>query len=373
MPILTSLLRVLGLCVIFNSLSIVQNSILTANLKIRTQTIVNLCTYIPSGLIGIWAAYKGCGVWTLVIQQVLQSFLKSLWLWIIGHWKPSLEFSHMSFRYLWRFGWKLLGANLIGTVFGELYSVVIGRWLGASDLGYFSNSKMLANKPGTLVQNVIYRVTLPIMVESQGNIEQTKRMYRKMMQVLCFSSFILFSVLIAVAEPLILTIWTEKWQKTVLLFQIFCVGFAFAPLSALNFSMLQLMKRTDMALKLEFIKKPICLLLLLISLYWGLIGVVVSYSLYNVVGTIINMSVTRNLLSYNYKEQLSDIMVYVYPSVLSIILSLIVIQFIQSNVVALLIGTFICIIIYVIYSIILKLDAFVELKTIIRTKNYVKE
>lgn len=373
MPILTSLLRVLGLCVIFNSLSLVQNSILTANLQIRTQTIINLGTYIPAGLIGIWAAYKGFGVWTLVIQQVLQSLLKSVWLWVVGHWKPSLVFSRKSFRYLWGFGWKLLGANLIGTSFSELYSFVIGRWLGAADLGYFSNSKMLAQKPGTLIQNIIYRVSLPIMVDTKGDLEKTKRIYRKMMQMLCFSSFILFTVLIAVANPLILTIWTEKWEKSIFLFQVFCVGFAFAPLSALNFSMLQLMKRTDMTLKLEFIKKPFCLILLLISLYWGLTGIVVSYSLYNVIATFINMSVTRTLLNYNYKEQISDIMVYVYPSVLAVAATLLLLHFMSSSIVALLAGAMLSFGLYILYCAVFKLEAFDEILKITKIEKYVKK
>lgn len=373
MPILTSLLRVLGLCVIFNSLSLVQNSILTANLQIRTQTIINLSTYIPAGLIGIWAAYKGLGVWTLVIQQVLQAFLKSVWLWIVGHWKPLFVFSQESFKYLWGFGWKLLGANLTGTAFSELYSFVIGRWLGAADLGYFSNGKMLAQKPGTLIQNIIYRVSLPIMVDTKGDMEKTKRIYRKMMQMLCFSSFILFTVLIAVANPLILTIWTEKWEKSIFLFQVFCVGFAFAPLSALNFSMLQLMKRTDMTLKLEFVKKPFCLVLLLISLYWGLTGIVVSYSLYNVIATFINMSVTRTLLNYSYKEQVSDIMVYVYPSVLAILVTLMILHFMQSSLVALLVGIIVSFLLYILYCAVFKLEAFNETLKILKIEKYVKK
>lgn len=370
MPILTSLLRVLGLCVIFNSLSIVQNSILTAKLQIRTQTIINLCTYIPAGLIGIWAAYKGFGVWTLVIQQVLQALLKSVWLWIVGKWHPILCFSKESFKYLWNFGWKLLGANIIGTGFSELYSFVIGKWLGATDLGYFSNSKMLANKPGTLIQNVIYRVSLPIMVDTKGDLEQTRGMYRKMMQMLCFVSFFLFSILIAVARPMILTIWTDKWEPSILLFQIFCVGFAFAPLSALNFSLLQLMKRTDMTLKLEFIKKPFCLILLIACMYWGLAGIVVSYALYNIVATFINMSVTRSLLNYTYRQQIKDIAVYVYPSVITVVATLFSISFIDSYLTALILGIFLCVLIYTVYCIILRVEAFAEILKILKLGKY---
>jgi len=318
MPILIVLLRVLGLRVIFNSFSLVQNALLTSKLNIKTQAIINIFTQIPVGCLAIFLAYKGMGVWTLVIQQVGSSFLKTIWLWIIAGWRPSFVFSKDSFDYLFHFGWKLVGASLLGTFFNEIYGFVVGRFLGAEELGFYSKSKQLSEHPRSLVNNVIHRVVLPVMVEVQGDDEKIKEIYRKLIRLTGFLVFPFFGFLILIAEPLILIIWTEKWYASIFLFQLFCFGMSFGPISSLNFCLLELLNRTDLTLKLEFVKKPVCLSMLLVSIPFGLSGIVIFASLYNCIGTLINMYPTFKLLKYSYKQQLLDLL---YGLILTIIVT----------------------------------------------------
>ena len=207
------------------------------------------------GLIGIYFAYQGLGVWTLVIQQVGSSLLKTLLLWRLSKWRPSLIFDRDSFNYLFNFGWKLLSANIIGTFFNEIYSFFIGRFIGVSQLGLYSKANNLASQPRQIFQNVINRVVLPIMVETQGNTDKIRFVYSRLIQIVCFVIFPIYFLLITIARPLILILWTVKWEDTIILFMIFCAGFCWGPISHLNFSLLQLLNRTELTLKLEFFKK----------------------------------------------------------------------------------------------------------------------
>ena len=116
-PLLIPLLRIIGLNVFFNSLCIVQNAILTAELNIKLQTLISLCSQIPMGIIAIYLAYKGFGVYALAIQSVGYTFIKTILFWCFARWRPITGFSKDSFNYLLSFGSKLVGANLIGTVF----------------------------------------------------------------------------------------------------------------------------------------------------------------------------------------------------------------------------------------------------------------
>lgn len=348
MPILEALLRVLAFCIIFNSFSIVQNSVLTANLNIKSLAIINICTQIPMGGISVFFAYRGFGVWALVIQQVGTSFLKTILLWIISRWRPSLSFNKKSFRYLYDFGWKLLGATLLGTFFNEIYGFVIGRFIGASELGLYSKSKSLASYPNNLISNIINRVVLPVMVESQGDKSQIRNVYVKMIEILCFISFPIFGILIVIAHPLIITLWTEKWADTIILFQIFCIGCALSPLSSLNFSLLQLLNRTDIMLKLELIKKPICFVLLLVSFPLGLKGIVIFAVVYNFIGTIINMYPTRKLLEYSYLNQCADIAKYFIATVTAVIIAFAAIVSIDNDWLRIVCGTILTLLSYII-------------------------
>ena len=365
MPVLIVLLRVLALCVFFNSLSIVQVAQFTANLKIKTIATVNVCTQIPMGLVGIYFAYQGFGVWTLVIQQVGSSLLKTLLLWILSKWRPSLIFNKESFKYLFNFGWKLLSANLIGTFFNEIYSFVIGRFLGASQLGLYSKANHLATQPRQILQNVINRVVLPIMVETQGNTDKVRSVYSRLIQMVCFVVFPVYFLLMTIAKPFILFIWTSKWEGTIVLFMICCAGFCWGPISQLNFSLLQLLNRTDLTLKLEFFKKPLCLLLLLCGVPFGLIGIVVSCSVYNVVAAVINMYPTKHLLNYGYCLQFKDILRYLYASLTSFLFAYVPSYFVVNNVLSIIVGITVYLFVYLVFCSVLKLTAFKDLKDII--------
>lgn len=358
MPILETLLRVLAFCIVFNSFSIVQNSILTATLNIKSLAIINICTQIPMGIISVFFAYKGFGVWTLIIQQVGISFLKTILLWIISRWRPSLCFDKESFRYLCDFGWKLLGTNLLGTFFNEIYGFVIGRFIGASELGLYSNSKSLASYPNNLISNIINRVVLPVMVESQGDRRSIRNVYIKMIEILCFISFPIFGILIVIAHPLIITLWTEKWAGTIVLFQIFCIGCALSPLSSLNSILLQLLNRTDIMLKLELIKKPICFALLLVSFPLGLKGIVVFAVIYNFIGTIINMYSTRKLLEYSCLNQCADVAKYLMAIIIAVIIAFVAIISIDNDWLRIVCGALFTLISYVTICALFKMRGF---------------
>lgn len=358
MPILKILLRVLGLVVFFNGLSIVQTAQFTAQLKIKTLMYVNVGTQIPMGLVGIYFAYQGYGVWTLVIQQVGSSVLKTILLWYLSKWRPSLTFKKESFNYLFNFGWKLLGANLMGTFFNEIYGFVIGRMMGASDLGLYSKAKQLANTPMTILNNVINRVVLPILVQTQGDKSQVRNVYSKLIQLVIFFVAPAYFLLVVIARPLINIIWTTKWSGTIVLFQIFCVGMIFGPISQLNFSLLQLLNRTDLTLKLEFIKKPVLLIILLVSIPFGVKGVVIGASAYNIYGSLVNMSPTRKLLDYSYRNQLIDILKYVVVAVITCIIASLASWFIVNDFLSLAVGLISYTIIYWLFCVILKLPAY---------------
>ena len=364
-PILNILLRVLGLCVFFNSLSIVQIAQFTANLKIKTIATVNVCTQVPMGLVGIFFAYQGFGVWTLVIQQVGSSLLKTIILWGLSKWRPSTSFNMDSFKYLFNFGWKLLSANLLGTIFNEIYSFFIGRFIGTSQLGLYSKANNLASQPRQILVNVINRVVLPIMVETQGDTNKIRSVYSRLIQMTCFVVFPVYFLLLTIAKPLILLLWTAKWEGTIILFMICCAGFCWGPISNLNFSLLQLLNRTDLTLKLEFFKKPICLVMLLCGIPFGLMGVVVSASAYTIVAAIVNMYPTKRLLDYGYLLQFKDILSYLFVSISSFVVAYLCSHFVENNICSLTMGAIVYVSVYLLICACFRMTAFNEFKKII--------
>lgn len=251
--ILIPLIRIIGLNVVLNSLCVVQIAILTANLNIKSQTIIALSSQIPAGIIAILLAKQGLGVYALAVQFVLSSFIKVPLLWYCTKWYPRFVFDRLSFNYLWSFGSKLLGANLIGTFFEQIYSVLIGKYIGKTELGYYSKAQSLNQNVNSISVGVVQKVALPLLAGYQKDINLLNEKFQTFMKLLVIIIAGISALLFITAKDLIVLLWTDKWIDSVLLFRILIIGAMFGPIGQLSLSLMQATGNSGMVLKLAIL------------------------------------------------------------------------------------------------------------------------
>lgn len=310
-PLLVPLLKIVGLNIVLNSLCIVQTAILTAKLNIRLQTIINLTSQIPAGVFAIYLAYSGFGVYSLALQTVISSFIRVVLLWIFAKWYPKEKFNKSSFKVLWGFGSKLLGANLIGTIFNQIYSVVIGKYIGKKELGYFSKANGLCLNVDGVTSGIVQKVALPVLVRYQDDKDILTTKFREIMRLLVMILAPLSSFLCFASDDIIVMLWTEKWLYCSLVFKILILGIMLNPVGQMSLSLMQTVGRTDMVLKLEFPKKLVYCAYLVVGFHYGVIGLAIAQVFINITGALINAWATRKLLPYGYVKQMTDIAKYV--------------------------------------------------------------
>ena len=127
-PILNKLLKLAGLVLIINSFSLIQGTLLTKKLNFKTPAIISIFASTLSGLFAIYLAYNGYGVWSLVLLSLTKQSIWAILLWFTASWRPSLIYSTNSFKELFSFGYKLLIASLINTVYKNIYYIIIGKY-----------------------------------------------------------------------------------------------------------------------------------------------------------------------------------------------------------------------------------------------------
>lgn len=327
-PILIPLLKIVGLNVVINSLSVVQIAILTSNLEIRKQTFINLCGQIPAGLLAIFLAYRGMGVYAIAVQSVSAAFIKMMILWIVAKWRPVLMFSKQSFRYLWGFGSKLLAANLIGTLFNEIYSVLIGKYVGKTDLGYYSKASQLNVQVNSISVGIIQKISLPVLSKYQNDKMLLCDHFREIMRLLVLLISPISAFLCFASKDIISIIWTDKWLFSAELFSLVVMGSIWRPISSLSLSLMQVVGKTGLILKLELPKKSIYCVLIAIGFAFGIKGLVISQIFINIVAALINMFPTKKILGYSYVNQLVDVLKYM---IISFVLAWVVSLFARTN------------------------------------------
>ena len=309
-PLLTILMRVIAITLIINSLSAIHKVKLTILIDFKTQARISFFSALFSGLLGIYFAFCGYGVWSLVIQTIANATVSTISSWIVLKWIPTLSFSLKSFNSLFSFGSKLFISSLISSIYRNLYPIFIGKKFSTSELGSFSNAELFSKLPSSNISSITSRVMYPILVSVQDNNDKLAYIYRKYIRIISFIIFPLMIWMIVMAKPLVLFLLTEKWHTVIPLLQILCFDWMFDHLSVINLNLLLVKGRSDLSLKLEIYKKIIAIIILIISINWGIKGVCLGRVIYSLVATILNTYYTKNIIELSLKKQLRDIYPY---------------------------------------------------------------
>ena len=315
MPILTDVTRILAL--FLNSLTVVHVAILTIKLDFRSQAKVNLVSSISSGLIGIYLAYSGWGVWSLVYQQILRSIFNVCLYWIVVRWLPMKAFSWASFRNLFSFGSKLLLSGLLHTFYLNVTNLIIGKLYSSKDLGFYERGQQFGKIPLETTINIFQRVTFPILSTIQDDNEKLISVYRKYIKVASIIVFWGMFLLIALAKPIIIILLTEKWNESILYLQLYCLALMLSHVTRINLNLLQVKGRSDLFLKLEIIKKTISIVILLIAAPFGIISICCSQILYSFIAVYINTYYTDKLFGLSLWMQIKDFSIYLFSAAMA--------------------------------------------------------
>ena len=312
MPILEEIIPILSVVLFTGAINSVQNAIIARNLQFKKLFYSSLSGTVISGIIGIILAHIGFGVWALVFQQIANSIIVCLVMWVTIRWRPKLVFSWKKARDLFSFGWKLLVSNLLNVLYSDLTTLVVGRKFSSEILGVFTRGKQF---PQIVVNNIdgsIQSVMLPAYSAEQDDKAKLKSMMRR---TITSSSFFLFPMMVglaAIATPLVDLLLTEKWLSCVPFLQLFCFSYALTPIHTANLQIINGMGRSDIFLRLEIIKTIVGLSILILTVCFFDNAIYLAYSsvFSGIISSFINASPNKKLLNYSYLEQIKDI----YPS-----------------------------------------------------------
>jgi len=367
-PILTSLLRAEGSLLIITSFKIVQNTQLSRALNFRAKAIISVSSQVLSGVLGIMAAYRGFGVWALVIQHIASSVVGLILLWIISPWRPRGRWDNHSLSYLWGYGSKLLASGLLDRIYGNIYPIIIGKFYSAADLGQYTRATHYAGMPSGILTGVLQKVTFPVLSKIQEDTDRLGNSYRRMLR---FTVFIVFPVMIgmaALAYPLVVALVTDKWAQCVPYLQIICLSSMWYPVHAINLNLLQVKGRSDLFLRLEIIKKALITVVIFVCVPFGIMGICYGAVFTSLACLAINTYYTGKLIHVGFMRQMKDMLPTLLNSLAMGALIYLVTMSISGNVLKLLVGIPVGMMAYIAVAKICHLPELQEAINIIRRK-----
>ena len=307
MPQLTLLTRVLTIGIVFGALGGIQGTVMNINLDFKTPAKISVFTMLVSGMTGIFFAFCGYGVWALVIQSLTATVLSTLGKIYFVRWWPRAPFSKESFKDLFGFSSKLLASWLISSIYENMYTMVIGKFFSASQLGLYSRAQSLAQFPSSNATGVLQSVTYPVLSKLQNDDLRLANNYRKMLRLSAYIIFPLMIGLAFVSDAFIRFVLTDKWIGSIGYLQIICFAFMWYPLHAINLNLLQVKGRSDLFLRLEIIKRVLGVFTLCITIPLGLTVMCYGSVVMSFVALFINTYYTGKLIHVGFLKQLSDL------------------------------------------------------------------
>ena len=355
MPVLKSVLRVLGLSIIIMGINSVQQAYVSRKMLFRKFFYATLGGTLVSAVVGVSLAYMGGGVWALVAQTLTNNVIDTIILHLAIDWRPIKVFSLQRLRVLFNYGWKLLIQGLVLQIYSSLRSLIIGKIYTSAELAFYTKGNQFPDLISTNIDTAINSALFPTMSKEQESIERVKTMARKTTQV---TSYVMNPILIgfmAVAEPFISVLLTDKWLPAAPYLRICCVVLLFRASQTAILQAIKAVGRSDSILKVDFPIRIVALGILMISIRFGVLYMALSEIVITIFGTVLYSFMASRIIGYTGKEVCADFMVNTLMAALMGILVWILGTILPfGNIINIIIQILVGIMVYLVLSIVTK-------------------
>lgn len=308
-PLLSDVLRVYGIVLFIYAFNVVQRNQLQKQLKFKVLSIVTLLSSIISLGITITLAYKGFGVWSLVIQYLVMALIPALVFWFVIRWRPKMTFSWTSFKELFGFGFYMFLTHLINQFGIQLQGLLIGRFYNASTMGYYSKALKTESLASHSISSVMTQVTFPLYSEMQNDKKAMAKVIKKITMTLAYFSFPVLFIFLLLAKPLFIILYSERWLPSVPYFQVLCIAGLASCLQAVNLQSISAIGKSKTMFVWTLIKRIVGISAVVLGLiFWGMKGLLAGVMLNSWFSYFINITLVSKHIGYKWYKQVLDLL-----------------------------------------------------------------
>jgi O-antigen/teichoic acid export membrane protein len=324
-PIIKPVFRVISLSFILNGLNLIPSALIFKQLKIKINSFIILIASIVSGIIGIVLAYKGMGVWSLVVQSLLSSLLiLVLNAWYIRWW-PTWQFNLSSIKSLWHYGGRMFASGLLDKLYNRLDSFIIGKLYSANTLGYYYRAQSMEGFVRTFSAGGIMETLFPYIAKHQEKPEYLKELFLKYLHFITFIAVALSAILFLISKDFFIILFTERWLYAAQLFQLMILGGVVWPVSSLMVNIISGVGNSKSYFKLEVYKKIVLLPVYIFGFVWGLNIFILSFVTASYICLLLNMIFVKKQIQIGIWVQAKIMFPYILVGLVSAFVSYLIV------------------------------------------------
>lgn len=278
-PRLLPLTLVMALGFVFGGLCVQHSALLRREMRFGALALIDILRQVISVVAGIIAALAGAGVWSLVYMPLAGSLVNVVAVWIVSPWRPSLPVKHAGVRGMLTFGANLTGFNTLNYLARNADNVIVGKFLGSVQLGLYSKAYGLLMLPLQQITWPVSAVAIPALSRLQNDPEQYRRYYYRAVSAIAFATMPLVALLAALSDEIIRVVLGEQWIGAAIIFKVLAFAAFFQGVVSTSGWMYVSLGQTGRMLKWGLISVPVTVLSFFIGIFWGALGVAISYTI----------------------------------------------------------------------------------------------
>lgn len=301
-PRLIPILEVLSFTFIISSFGTTHQAILEREMEFQKLAKAEIWAITMGSFTGVGTALLGAGVWSLVYQSLAVVVATTVLLWVSSSWRPKFIIYWTEIKSVCNYSLNLTGFNIFNYFARNADNLLIGKFLGAQNLGYYSLAYRFMLYPIQSISGVIGRVTFPIYSQIQNENERFKNAYLKVVGTISLITFPMMLGLIVLSEHLVLTLFGSQWSQVNLLLKILApVGMVQSLVTTVG-AIYQAKGRTDWLLRWGIGSGLLATIAFAIGIHWGIIGVATAYSVISLLLIYPNFAIPFRLINLEFRR-----------------------------------------------------------------------
>lgn len=320
-PELSAVLRVQGVILLIYAFNIIQRNQLKKKLDFKILAIISITTSLTALAVTIIMAYHGYGVWSLVAQNILVAAIPSLFFWFYVKWRPIWTFSWRSFKELFGFGFYMFLTHLVNRFSKEIQGLLIGRVFSPAIMGYYSKARGTTTISVHAIEGVITQVTYPLYAEVQDDKKLLGNVIKRLSMTVTYFTHPLLLLLVLLAKPIFLLLYSERWLPSVPYFQVLCLAGLATCLQSVNLQSISAIGKSRTMFLWTLIKRGVYTILTVSGLYlFGMYGLVTGVVIGAWFAFFVNIGLVSKHIGYKWTQQFIDILpVFVVSSISALV------------------------------------------------------
>ena len=276
-PNLASMAPVLALTFVVNGVATQFRADLNRSMRFTRLALADIISPLLALGVAVVVALMGGHQWALVAQQLAQVTVLAVIVIAGSGFRPTRPRRDPGMAQLLRFGWNLLGSQLIGYISNNTDSFLIGIRLGSVQLGFYNRSFQLVMTPLGQLRAPSNTVALPVLSQLQDDEKRFSDYVARGQLALGYSLVAGVALVLGAASPVTEVFLGNRWESVTPLMRCLAVAGIFQTLSYVGYWVYLSRGLTRELMQYTLITSAIKVTCIITGSFFGILGVAIGY------------------------------------------------------------------------------------------------